>query len=174
MLWAPQKAGWDQGPVWMGGKSRPYRDSILDRPARSSVAIPSELPGPPVSVRIKNTQNIPFQNFVRNQSENKLKKECTAYEIITYLNMKKMSSFKQRRISHILVQNLDAGLLAKCQYSEGPSIGYLGTGFSWFPCIYKQMLRWFVRLQVATTCFSCSPPDLYLVVINFMFCLHVK
>jgi len=22
------------------------------------------------------------------------------------------------------------------------------------------MLRWFQRLQVATTCFSCSPPDL--------------
>jgi hypothetical protein len=23
------------------------------------------------------------------------------------------------------------------------------------------MLRWFPRFQVATTCFSCSPPDLY-------------
>ena len=30
------------------------------------------------------------------------------------------------------------------------------------------------RFQVATTCFSCSPPDLNLVVTNFMFCLHVK
>jgi len=28
-----------------GGKSRPHRDSIPDRPARSSVAIPTELPG---------------------------------------------------------------------------------------------------------------------------------
>ena len=35
-----------QGPVWTGGKSRPHRDSIPDRPARSSVAIPTELPGP--------------------------------------------------------------------------------------------------------------------------------
>ena len=34
------------GPVWKGGKSRPHRDSIPDRPARSSVAIPTELPGP--------------------------------------------------------------------------------------------------------------------------------
>jgi hypothetical protein len=34
------------------------------------------------------------------------------------------------------------------------------TGFSWFPSVYKQMLRWFPRFQVATTCFSCSPPDL--------------
>jgi len=28
------------------GKSRPHRDSIPDRPARSAVAIPTELPGP--------------------------------------------------------------------------------------------------------------------------------
>jgi len=41
-----QEAGWAPGPVWTGGKSRPHRDSIPDRPARSSVAIPSELPGP--------------------------------------------------------------------------------------------------------------------------------
>ena len=69
---------------------------------------------------------------------------------------------------------LDAGLLARSQYSEGPVTGHLDTGFSWFPCIYKQMLRWFPRFQVATTCFSCSPLDLNLVVTNFMFCLHVK
>jgi hypothetical protein len=30
-----QKAGWAPGPVWTGGKSRPQRDSIPDRPARS-------------------------------------------------------------------------------------------------------------------------------------------
>jgi len=30
-----QEAGWAPGPVWMGGKSRPHRDSIPDRPARS-------------------------------------------------------------------------------------------------------------------------------------------
>jgi len=30
-----QKAGWAPGPVWTGGKSRPHRDSIPDRPARS-------------------------------------------------------------------------------------------------------------------------------------------
>jgi len=41
-----QEAGWAPGPVWTGGKYRPYRDSIPDRPARSSVAIPTELPGP--------------------------------------------------------------------------------------------------------------------------------
>ena len=41
-----QEAGWAPGPVWTGGKSRPHRDSIPDRPVRSSVAIPTELPGP--------------------------------------------------------------------------------------------------------------------------------
>ena len=69
---------------------------------------------------------------------------------------------------------LDAGLLARSQYSEGPATGHLDIGFSWFPCVYKQMLRWFPRFQVATTCLSCSPPDLNLLVTNFIFCIHVK
>jgi len=30
-----QEAGWAPGPVWTGGKSRPHRDLIPDRPARS-------------------------------------------------------------------------------------------------------------------------------------------
>ena len=30
-----QESGWAPGPVWMGGKSRPHRDSIPDGPARS-------------------------------------------------------------------------------------------------------------------------------------------
>jgi len=29
---------------------------------------------------------------------------------------------------------LDAGLLARSQYSEGPETGHLDTGFSSFPC----------------------------------------
>ena len=41
-----QETGWAPGPVWTGGKSRPHRDSILDHLSRSSVAIPTELPGP--------------------------------------------------------------------------------------------------------------------------------
>jgi len=68
----------------------------------------------------------------------------------------------------------DAGLLARSQYSEGPTTGHLDIGFSRLPCVYKQMLRCFPRFQVATTCFSCSPPDLNLLVTNFMFCLYVK
>jgi len=41
-----QEAGWAPVPVWTGGKSRPHWDSIPDRPAPSSVAILTELPGP--------------------------------------------------------------------------------------------------------------------------------
>jgi len=69
----------------------------------------------------------------------------------------------------IAVFTLDAGLLARSRYSEGPATGHLDTGFSWFLCAQKQMLRWFPKFQVATTCFSCSHPDLNLVLSNFMF-----
>jgi hypothetical protein len=48
----------------------------------------------------------------------------------------------------------------RSQYPEGPATGHIRTGFSWFPCVYKPMLRWFPRFQVATACFSCSPPYL--------------
>jgi len=40
----------------------------------------------------------------------------------------------------LLFFTLDAGLLARSQYPEGPATGHLDTGFSWFPCDYKQML----------------------------------
>jgi len=59
-----------------------------------------------------------------------------------------------------VLHTLVAGLLARSQYPEGHATDHPGTGFSWFPCVYKRMLRWFPRLQVATACFSCSPPDL--------------
>ena len=58
--------------------------------------------------------------------------------------------------------------------SEGPATGHFDKGFSWFHCVYKQTLRWFPRFQVATTCFSCSPPHLNLLVTNFIFCIHVN
>jgi len=41
-----QEAAWGPVPVWTDRKSRPNRNSIPDRPVRSSVAIRIELPGP--------------------------------------------------------------------------------------------------------------------------------
>ena len=57
-----------------------------------------------------------------------------------------------------ILHTLIAGLLARSQYPEGPTTGHLGTGFSWFPFVYKRMLRSFPRLQIATAYFLCSPP----------------
>ena len=59
-----------------------------------------------------------------------------------------------------VMRTLFAGLLARSQYPEGPANDHLGTGFSWFPCVHKGMLRWFPRLQATAECFSFSPPDL--------------
>ena len=68
------------------------------------------------------------------------------------------------------VLTLDAGLLARSQYPEGPATGHLDTGFSWFHCVHKRILRWFPSFQVANTCLSCSPPDLnFLVTFSFLF-----
>ena len=58
------------------------------------------------------------------------------------------------------LHTLVADLLARSQYPEGPATGHLGTTFSWFPCVSKRILRSFPRLQVATSCFSCSPSEL--------------
>ena len=69
----------------------------------------------------------------------------------------------------IAVLTLDAGLPARSQYPEGPATGHLDTGFAWFPCVYKRMLRWFPSFQVANTCLSCSPPDLKFLVTYLIF-----
>ena len=61
-----QGAGWAPGPVWTGGKSRPHRDSIPDRPARSSVAIPTELPGPSKALKVMTIY--PYPSYRNQQS----------------------------------------------------------------------------------------------------------
>jgi hypothetical protein len=50
-----QEAGWAPGLVWTGRKTRPHRDSIPDRPARSAVTILMELPGPHMLISITDT-----------------------------------------------------------------------------------------------------------------------
>ena len=37
-------------------------------------------------------------------------------------------------VSFVFFFTLNARLLARSQYSEGPATGHLDTGFSWFPC----------------------------------------
>ena len=86
----------------------------------------------------------------------KVLSSCFASVSMVYLQIICVFYYVCTHVLHTLV----AGFLAWSQYSEGPATGHLGTGFSWFPCIYKRMLRCFPILQVATACFSCSPPDL--------------
>jgi hypothetical protein len=48
-----QGAGWASGPVWTGAENlAPTGIRSPDRPTRSSVAIPTELPGPRVEERM--------------------------------------------------------------------------------------------------------------------------
>jgi len=68
----------------------------------------------------------------------------------------------------------NAGQLAISQYPERPATGLLDTGFSWFPWVQERMLRWFPPYQVASTCSSCSPPDLNSVVTNSLLSYYVK
>jgi hypothetical protein len=95
------------------------------------------------------------------------------YRVVT-----KSTSFVMYLLCYVCIAGaiLDAKLLARSQYSGGPATGHLDTSFSWFPVVYKQMLRWLLCFQVATTCFLCSPPDLKLnvSVTSFIFLLHVK
>jgi len=47
-----QEAGWDPGPVWRGAENlAPTGIRSLDRPARSSVAIPTELSRPTMKLK---------------------------------------------------------------------------------------------------------------------------
>ena len=59
-----QEAGWAPGPVWTGGKSRSHRDSIPERPARSSVAMPTELPGPHITIKKHNNNHYYHHYYV--------------------------------------------------------------------------------------------------------------
>jgi len=40
-----------------------------------------------------------------------------------------------KKYKSVSIFNLDAGMLARSRYPEGPATGHLDTGFSWFPCV---------------------------------------
>ena len=67
-------------PVWTGGKSRPHRVLIPNRPTRSSVAIPTELPGP-----IRLMQNIKARLLHWLQKQAKFKLDCSVKSLLCTL-----------------------------------------------------------------------------------------
>ena len=100
------------------------------------------------------------------------KADCDTDHYLVFASVRERLAVGNKHCIDILA--LDAGLLARSQYLEGPATGHLDTGFSWFPCVYKRMLRRFPSFQVATTCFSCSPPDLIFLVTPPHICVRVK
>ena len=61
-----REAGWAPGPVWTGGKSRPHRDSIPDRPARSQLLYRLSYPTHSYYVYTRIKPNIKLQSNVSN------------------------------------------------------------------------------------------------------------
>ena len=87
----------------------------------------------------------------------------------TYLLLRTLCELRRKHSFSLM-----PGQLAISQYLEGPATGHLDTGFPWFPWVQERMLRWFPPFQGASTCFSCSPPDLNSVVSNCLLSCYVK
>jgi len=64
---------------------------------------------------------------------------------------------------------LDAGLLARSQYSECPANCHFERGLSWFPLSKSKCRNILQDSKFATSFFSCSPTDLNFVITNFLF-----
>jgi hypothetical protein len=63
----------------------------------------------------------------------------------------------------------------RCRSAGWKSVsGHVDTGFSWFPCVCKRLLRWFLSFQVDTTCLSCSSPDFIFLVTFFKYLCTCK
>jgi len=93
-----QEAGWAPGPVSKDGKSRPHRDSIPDLPARSPFAIPTELPGPLLTllVTISNQVSVTSKKYYAK----------IIFEIShTYLNLCSIYAIKILTFMKVIVQH---------------------------------------------------------------------
>ena len=159
-----QEAGWPPRPVWTGGKSRPHRDSTLDRPARSQSLY-----------RLSYRAHYIFYVILlkaRRSKRNELLRIKNICNFLCNICLKYIYFFIIRRI-HPAVTNVQKGgnlkyLLFSSEFNQ-PRIF-----FADFEISSNIKFKWFPTFQVATTCFSCSPPDLNSVVTNLIFCIRVK
>ena len=90
---------------------------------------------------------------------------------VTYLDIGRHSDWPNWRLS---------GFTESRQQFQDSASKYVTTIFYhtfhqiyYLHFVYKQMLRWFPSFQVATTCLSCSPPDLNFLVICFFLSIFV-
>jgi hypothetical protein len=60
---------------------------------------------------------------------------CLVCTVVVVLSLLLSSYVSLLYYMGITVFALDAGLLTRSQYSEGPKTGHLDTGFSWFPWV---------------------------------------
>jgi len=63
-----QEAGWAPGLVWMGGKSRPHRDSIPDRPARSQSLYRLSYPAHKFGISISQKKKLKQSHYMPGQA----------------------------------------------------------------------------------------------------------
>ena len=71
-----QETGWAPRPVWTGGKSRPHRDSVPDRPARSQSLYRLSYPA-------HSSSNV--AHIITHISGGKFHKTCTLRNLVIYV-----------------------------------------------------------------------------------------
>ena len=74
--------------------------------------------------------------YLQTQRRDRIKPQTSTVQIVWQTFSEKFDIQPRYQPAALLVDNftLDAGLLARSQYSEGPANGHVDTGFSWFPC----------------------------------------
>jgi len=90
----------------------------------------------------------PTSHFLKIHLNIILQSDCSWYFVLSYylIFIFVTSCVLFYYVCIAVLHTLVVGLLVRCQYPDGPATGHLSTGFSWFPCVYKRMLRWFPRL----------------------------
>jgi len=96
-----QKARWAPGPVWTGGKSRPHRDSIPDRPTRSQSLYRLSYPAHNWIIRTRNLRQVTlflnllllFADFWK--SEAWIFVPCIG-EVLLYASVSRIAPYRRR------------------------------------------------------------------------------
>ena len=74
--------------------------------------------------------------YVRMNKDISIDRGINCGDVLAYIKVGRSKSSYVYLLYYVCIAvfTLDAGLLARSQYSEGPAPSHLDTGFSWFPC----------------------------------------